>query len=259
MAQRSGFSDVDSSPGRDTLIAYLDGTAVLLGDVKARLKASLQLSTDSRFLDIGCGLGQDVAGDERAVGVDLSLTLLAEAKRRWPRAHVIAADGHRLPFADRSFAGCRIERVLIHVSEPAVVLREAHRTLQPDGRIAIWEPDFESLLFDATDVEVSRVVVIAAGARCAQGRLGRELGRLLTEAGFADIDVTLEPGWARSFEDVRRIFGFDFVIADLLSSGKVEERRMRAWLDELEDRAERGTFWLHFSRFFATGIRPDDM
>jgi len=250
MATRSGFSNVDASAAPDRLIAFLDRAADTLAEVKGRMKESLRLDPNARYLDIGCGVGHDIA-DPRAVGVDLSLRLLREAKRRSPDARVAAADGARLPFADRAFGGCRIERVLMHVPDPDAVLREAFRTLLPSGRIAVWEPDFESLLIDASDVEVSRAVAIAAGARVAQGRVGRELGRRLTTAGFADVDVDLEPGWARSLDDVRRIFALDDVIASLA----FEESRTGAWLEELEDRARRGVCLLYFSRFFATARR----
>lgn len=256
MAQRSSFSDVDASPEPDRLIAFLDMAARTLSEVKARMHASLGLHEDDRYLDVGCGVGHDIAADPRAVGIDRSVILLEEAVRRRSGLRVAVADAHDLPFAGSAFGGCRVERVLMHVTDPAVVLSEAARVLRPSGRIAVWEPDFESMLFDASDVEVSRAVSAACGDRIRQGRVGRALARLLDEAGFVDVHVELEPGWALSLDDVRRIFGFDSVIATLVETGTVGEARMRAWLAELDDRAARGVFRMYFSRFFATGRKP---
>jgi SAM-dependent methyltransferase len=255
MTERSGFSDADREQDPSRLVGYLDYTTSILGEVKARMKASLELARGSTFIDIGCGVGQDVACDDRAFGVDLSVKMLAEAKRRSPHIRVAAADGRRLPFADRSFDGCRIERVLMHVAEPKLVLQEAHRTLVPGARIAVWEPDFESLLIDATDAEVSRSVAVGAGRRVVNGRIGRELGRVMQEVGFEDVDVQLEPGGARSLNGLRMIFGFDAVTKAVVDSGETDGPRMHRWLSELEERERRGTMWAFFARFFATARR----
>ncbi len=255
MTQRSGFSDADRERDPSRLVGYLDYTASILAEVKARMKTSLALGPRSRFLDIGCGVGQDVASDDRAFGIDSSLTMLGEARSRFSHVRIAAADARFLPFVDRSFEACRVERVLMHVANPALVLAEAYRTLAPGGRIAVWEPDFESLLIDATDVTVSRLVAVGAGQRVMNGRIGRELGRLLQEAGFEDVDVQLEPGGARSLNGLRMIFGFDAVMKALAESGEIEESRLRAWLSELEAQEQHGRLWVFFSRFFATARR----
>ena len=58
-------------------------------------------------LDVGCGPGRYLQQlDERgaaAVGLDLSPQLLAEGRRRLPRAHLVRGDMRRLPFPDAAF------------------------------------------------------------------------------------------------------------------------------------------------------------
>ncbi|WP_372481353.1 methyltransferase domain-containing protein [Streptomyces flavotricini] len=59
-----------------------------------------------------------------------SSSVMLEASRVRLGAHglpvrLVHADAHDLPFADASFAGCRIERVLRHVRDPAAVLAGA--------------------------------------------------------------------------------------------------------------------------------------
>lgn len=52
----------------------------------------------------------------------------------------VVADAHRLPFADRSFAGIVMLDVLHHLERPIEFLQEASRVLQPGGRLAMIEP-----------------------------------------------------------------------------------------------------------------------
>lgn len=62
------------------------------------------------LLDLACGGGRHLAGlgrrGFRAVGLDLSPALLADARRRLrPGLGIVRGDMRQLPFADRSFAG----------------------------------------------------------------------------------------------------------------------------------------------------------
>jgi hypothetical protein len=44
-----------------------------------------------------------------------------------------------------AFAGCWIERVLLQVDDPAVVVGSAVRCIRPGGVFAVFEPDWSSL------------------------------------------------------------------------------------------------------------------
>jgi ubiquinone/menaquinone biosynthesis C-methylase UbiE len=55
---------------------------------------------------------------------------------------LVRAAGEALPFHNESFAGCRIERWLIHVVDPSVVVTEAVRCVRPRGLITVFEPDW---------------------------------------------------------------------------------------------------------------------
>jgi SAM-dependent methyltransferase len=53
---------------------------------------------------------------------------------------VLVADGHRLPFDDGIFDGVWVQAVLEHVLEPATVVAEIHRVLQPKGLVYAETP-----------------------------------------------------------------------------------------------------------------------
>lgn len=84
-------------------------------------------------LDVGCGegrLAQAIGPDVAWVGVDLSLTQLADS----PRGPLVQADMQALPFRDGAFAEVLHLWCLYHVEAPATAIAEAWRVLQPGGR-----------------------------------------------------------------------------------------------------------------------------
>jgi hypothetical protein len=78
----SGFSDLDRTGDPRRFIDYLDRTAQTLDEVKARLLHLGGLHQAARWLDLGCGVGHDVAGCGNGVGLDRSVSLLTEGRRR---------------------------------------------------------------------------------------------------------------------------------------------------------------------------------
>ena len=104
---------------------------------------------DARFrnlLDIGTGTGRilEVLAPfvRRGVGIDLSHEMLAIARNNLERAglrhcYVRLSDMYTLPFEDGSIDLVTIHQVLHFADDPARVIAEAARLLQPGGRIII--------------------------------------------------------------------------------------------------------------------------
>ena len=100
-----------------------------------------------RYLDLGCSAGLYTRGLARnldsgdSVGIDISPSMLREADRRASRAGTnpsfIRASAANLPFFDSSLTGAVCGGSLNEFGDPALVLRETHRVLQPGGRLAI--------------------------------------------------------------------------------------------------------------------------
>ena len=100
------------------------------------------------FLDLGCSAGLYTRNLARAlgeagdvVGIDISPSMLGEAARRSRKEGAapsfVRADAASLPFADASLSGAVCGGTLNELGDPARVLRETHRVLQPGSRLAI--------------------------------------------------------------------------------------------------------------------------
>ena len=99
---------------------------------------------DGRYLDLGCSSGlyaRSLAGEFDAVGIDISPSMLREAARRSRATGVkpsfVRASAASLPFIDACFAGAVCGGTLNEFGDPARVLRETRRVLEPGGRLAI--------------------------------------------------------------------------------------------------------------------------
>jgi ArsR family transcriptional regulator len=115
-------------------------------DVEQALKAVLAPRKIHNLLDIGTGTGRilEVLGDiaDKAVGVDLSHEMLAVARANLERAgqsncQVRHGDMYHLPLADQLFDAVTIHLVLHYAEEPARVITEAARILQPGGQLVV--------------------------------------------------------------------------------------------------------------------------
>src|SRR3954454_4714114 len=120
------------------------------GEAEAQALAAARLigcPEGGDVLDVPCGFGRHTVplarAGYRAVGVDRSETLLAEARRRtgherWPK--LTRADYRELPFADESFdAALNLFTSLGYLGDEADtrVLGEIRRVLRPGAQIVI--------------------------------------------------------------------------------------------------------------------------
>ena len=117
----------------------------------------LRMAAEERYerplLDLGCGDGLIAQvlfenEDQVDVGFDPWLEQLRQAARSGVYRHVDLADGHRLPYADGSFATIFSNSVLEHIPTIEPVVREAGRVLRPGGHFIFTVPSdaFRALL-----------------------------------------------------------------------------------------------------------------
>ena len=241
MAGISVFSDLDASPDPDAALRYLDDTDGFMSAFKAYVAAALaRYVPGGRVLDVGCGAGHDLARLAAAgltpTGVDLSRAALVRARDRC--RSVAQADGHRLPFRDEAFDGCRIERVLQHVADPGTVLDEVIRVVRPGGVLAVLEPD-QSALRVASDVDPSGGLV-ASQALATHPTMGSQLEQLLRDRGCAVDDVVTERSYGYQLDGLplKAVPALRRAVAH----GLISEEIADAWLTEQAERTHNGTF-----------------
>jgi ubiquinone/menaquinone biosynthesis C-methylase UbiE len=268
MTKAVGFQDVDKSGDAGAFVVYLDtvGSVAAVQAYKQRILAALGLRAGLHALDVGCGTGDDVramaaivGAGGRAVGVDVSEALLAEARKRAELDGVAielhAGDAHALPFADGSFDVVRTERVLQHVQDPARVLAEMARVARVGGRIAAAEPDWQTLLVDAPDRALARRILDARCDRIANGWIGRQLAALFRDAKLQHVGISAETLVVTDLALADALFELRVSARQAATDGVVSEDEAQRFVAGLERAAAAGRFFAAVTGFVAIGTR----
>lgn len=161
------------------------------------------VSSSGRILEIGPGPGvllqELAAGHDLAVGVDLSLGMIRQAKRRLAgadrSAELVQGDLIHLPFGDAVFDGVVMTFVLSAVPEGVAGLREVARVLRPGGLVSLVDAGIPST--------GNRVGLALARGWTLFGDYMRDEAAMMEEAG---LDV-LERHEYGAFDGIRLVVG----------------------------------------------------
>ncbi|MFD8483065.1 methyltransferase domain-containing protein [Kitasatospora sp. NPDC059673] len=227
-------------------IAYLDRLAVSDPglDYKATMLTALAAECGHTVVDLGCGPGTDLAalaevvGAEGTVyGVDHDREAADAATDRTAHLFQVAvrlADVHDLPLADASCDRARADRVLQHVADPALALREAHRVLRPGGLLVLGEPDWGTLTIDHPEPSLTAAYTrYVTDHAVRNARIGSQLPRLAAEAGLEVVDVHPLTPVFREVAAADRVLGLQRVTHRAVAAGYLSPADADRWLDHL--------------------------
>ena len=266
----SAFQDIDRSSDPSYWIGFLDALSDR-DEVRSGRRQALEemnLHDGDAVLDVGCGAGDMLlelsiasGSSGRSVGIDMSRAMATEARRRvreiglW--AEVSLADASLLPFAEATFNGCYIERVLCHVASPAAVIAELVRVVKPGGLVAAQEPDLTASIVDLPDSEVvEKMRRWRAERRTRNPRIGGELPRRLAEAGLTRISVAAVPVLMRGrpskhMEDRERVHA-----RQACDEGFISEDEVRNYLALLDETMAAERWFSVILMFLTMGRKP---
>lgn len=156
-----------------------------------------------RLLDVASGPGWvSAAAAERGastVGLDISVEMLAEARRRYPALQFQEGSAEELPFAPEEFDAVVMNFCVLHLGRPERALQEAHRVLRPGAKVGftVWDtPDKAvgfGLILQAVEAHGRTDVGLPPGPPLFRFSDARESERTLLESGFAAPTVTTVP------------------------------------------------------------------
>lgn len=154
-----------------------------------------------RVLEVGSGLGilaaevaESAAGVEVA-GLERSAEQLAAAIPA-PHVRYVQGDALTLPFSDGEFDLVYCRYLLEHVADPARVLAEMRRVARTGGRVAAMENDISLVRLDPPCPAFDAVWSAFADYQRrlgGDGLIGRRLFRLFREAGFMQVELSVQP------------------------------------------------------------------
>ena len=167
---------------------------------------ALELRGEDRMLDVGCGTGAAVRAAaevaERAVGVDLSPKMLAEARERaqgLSNAEFVEGDSENLPFGDGEFTAVLCTTSLHHYPRPDVAAREFVRVLAPGGRVIVGD-----MTSDSVAVKIADFVCRKVEKGHVRFHRAEELGAMLADAGLERAQARSRWGGGYSITSARK-------------------------------------------------------
>lgn len=223
-------------------------------------------------VDLGCGSGLTLRALRERLGPQVELvgvdrkqpafddTLAADANVRG-----VAADlRERLPFEDASFEAALCHNTLECLPDKQAFLRDVARVLRPGGHLLLGHTDFDTMVFNSSDLELTRRLVHANADTqekwmdASDGTIGRKLVALARRSPFELSEtfawVTLDTEFEQdsvAHNAVRSIGG-----AVRRDHGAELATRFDEWVDELRTLAERGEFLFSVNDYAALLRRP---
>ncbi|MBT6145626.1 MAG: class I SAM-dependent methyltransferase [Gemmatimonadetes bacterium] len=162
----------------------------------------MEIPEHANVLDVGCGGGRtleylaSLVRLGKAVGIDYSEDSVAVARRRNQeliasgRVEVLHGEVSSMPFPDATFDCVTAVETYYFWPDIAADLAEVRRVMKPNGQLVIIAGMYLGSKFDKRNAKLIRV----GGMRCFSEQ---EFEDTLQDAGFANVDVTVEPlkGW----------------------------------------------------------------
>ncbi|MEV0782467.1 methyltransferase domain-containing protein [Streptomyces sp. NPDC050423] len=162
------------------------------------------------------------------------LTRARERTDGLPRVEIREGDAHGLPIESGTVDRAKIDRVLMHVAEPADALARLHRVTRPGARIGLAEPDWDTLIVDSEDLGTSRAFTrYTAEEAVRNATIGRSLARLAEQAGFRVETVRAAAPVFRDFQEADHTLGLGGNMQKAIDKGLVGRDRGHRWFTGL--------------------------
>jgi SAM-dependent methyltransferase len=200
---------VTSASGRYLLgdspaeIRHLVEQANVYAEEATELLDLIGVDTGSTVIDVGCGvlgvvhvLAERVGSDGRVVGLDRSARMVDAGRRfaeeRGLEVEFVQADATATGLPDDSFDLVHARTLLLNVQNPQEIVTEIVRIAKPRAMIVLQEPDATAWSCDPPHpaFDVLRGAILDAYRRTGKDfNIGRRIGRMLREAGCADVQI----------------------------------------------------------------------
>ena len=264
----SGFQSVDAASDFEVFANCLTliDSLPFFAECKRESYDLLAAGPGSRLLEVGCGLGDDaatlakrVAPGGSVVAVDGSQAMVDAARQRHGDIAGLSfenADATQLPYEDATFDGCRIDRVLQHIADPAAAIREMVRVLRPGGVLVAFDNDWETLTIDSTDRVLTRAILNTWCDRFPSGWIGRRLVPLFLDAGLDGVVTHPKTLVSSDLGVADRVFSFFATAEGLVHAGTISRADADRWMGELRAADTDGRFFTSYTGFLVSGTRP---
>jgi SAM-dependent methyltransferase len=238
-------------------------------EINAAVCKTLAPAPGEHILEVGCVSGvlcrmiaPYLQPDGCVVGVDISAQFLVEAQKYAFQEGIDeliifeCGIGESLPYPDATFDGALAARLLLHAGDPDAVVCEMARVVKPGGRVVVMDWDFDSVVVDHPDRELTRRLLHWRNDHHGGDNWsGRQLWRRMATAGLQSLSVQPAVTVVHSEADglTQSLWRAAQVARD---NGGISPDEHDAWVGTLKERIQAGTFFASIVYFIVSGIVP---
>jgi arsenite methyltransferase len=236
-------------------------------EVNTAVCKTLAPAPGEHILEVGCGSGvlcRMVAPYLQpggcVVGVDISAQFLVEAQKYalqeglGEQIMFECGTGESLPYPDATFDGALAARLLLHADDPDAVVCEMARVVRPRGRIVVMDWDFDSVVVDHPNHELTRRLLHWRNDHHGGNNWsGRQLWRRMVAAGLQSL--TVHPVVTVVHDEAGGLTQSLWRAAQVVrDNGGITPDEHDAWVGVLKERIRVGTFFACIVYFIVSGI-----
>jgi SAM-dependent methyltransferase len=182
--------------------------------------------------------------------------MIAEARRRAEELRLPitfeVGEASALPFTDGTIDICRAARLLQHLADPLAALSEMVRVTRADGRVVVFDFDWDTLIIDHPDKQTTRTVVLTYSDSIRNGWIGRQLPRLFHEQRLDLLSV--DPLQVSVHYALAELFLGSHVVA-LQADGTLRPDQAQQWWEYLQRADTDATLLVSFTAFVVVGAK----
>ena len=232
---------------------------------RVRTLNALQLQAGEKVLDVGCGMGlltRDMAlavgSSGQVTGVDVSRPMLDLARARCaslPQVTLHEESALSLSEPDLCYDVVTCTQLLLYLSDVRGALAEMYRVLKPQGRIAVVETDWRSVVFNTADPDFTQRLFEQWEASIPSPHLPAKLRGLLHDAGFTNVRAEAIPIMNTSYVPDNYSVGMvHHVLHNQVETGVVSQEKADGYLAGLKALSDSNKYFFCVNRFLFTAL-----
>lgn len=230
-----------------------------------RLAETLPEPVPPRIVDLGCGEGRTLAALRARFGDEVELVGVERKEVELLEGELVVADlNKRLPFEDASFGAAVCHNTLEALLSVEGFLDEVYRLLAPGGHFLLGHADFDTMVFHASDLELTRRLVHAFADTqeewmdAADGTIGRKLPAIARRSRF---ELVATMAWVIVDTDFAQGEAADLAVEGIKGAVRRDHRelasQLEAWIDDLRVHAGLGEFLFSVNDYAVLLRRPE--
>jgi ubiquinone/menaquinone biosynthesis C-methylase UbiE len=225
---------------------------------------AISLNVGEKVLDVGSGPGflakimaEKVKPNGSIYGVDVSEFLLNIARSNTSENEELKflyGDATDLPFPNEFFDTVVCAQVLEYVNDIDKALREIQRVVRKDGKIALLDTDWDSIVWHSSDQDRMSRILKAWEAHATDPFLPRTLADRMTKAGLKVISIQIIPILNPEFDpNTYSNRMIDLIVPFILGQNKINREEVNDWVSELRNPE---SYFFSLNRYLFLGTKP---